>query len=289
VFTGRVTRNQFFISILLFSLLLWLALAFPIRHALSHSWGLLVAGFPIVLILYSGWAYHFLFRSSLSPRVYIVESLIGIVSYAPFTMQPDLLFATASPLSATQNIPTFFNSIFAVMILLISFFWAYRNAHHHTPRVGSGSSTEASWLTLDLDLDEHAFLSPPGMRRLTPLFIAFSALGGTLLLLALVDVGDVNSDTQKALIVRTCSMAITIIIYSLLGASLAEALCLITIEKHQAKGPLRVYDFDERLKWRHDYVKYHLPAPIRKLNLRLFNQHVEAYERLQNEVKSSRT
>ncbi len=43
------------------------------------------------------------------------------------------------------------------------------------------------------------------------------------------------------------------------------------------------------MKWRHDYVKYHLPAPIRKLNLRLFNQHVEAYERLQNEVKSSRT
>ncbi|WP_138519433.1 hypothetical protein [Limnobacter alexandrii] len=289
MFTGRVTRNQFFISILLFSSLLWLALAFPIRHVLGYSWGVLAAGFPIVLIFYSGWAYHFLFRSSLSPRVYIVESLIGIATYTPFTMQPDLLFATADSLTAIQNIPTFFNSTFAVMVLLISFFWASRSASQHTPKVGSSSSSEASWLTLDLDLDEHTYLSPPGMKRLTPLFIAFSALGGALLLLALMDVGEVNSDTQKALIVRTCSMAITIIIYSLLGASLAEALCLIKIEKHQAKGPLRVYDFDERLKWRHDYVKYHLPAPIRKLNLRLFNQHVEAYERLQKQIKSSRT
>jgi len=289
VFTGRVTRNQFFISILLFSSLLWLALAFPIRHALGYSWGVLVAGFPIVLILYSGWAYHFLFRSSLSPRVYIVESLIGIVTYAPFTMQPDLLFATAGPLAATQNISTHLNSIFAVMVLLISFFWAYRRAHHHTPRVGSGSGSEAEWLTLDLDLDEHAYLSPPGIKRLTPLLIAFSALGGVLLLLAYMDLGDINSDAQKVLLMRTCSMAITIIVYSLMGASLAEALCLINIERRQAKGPLRVYDFDERLKWRHDYVKYHLPAPIRKLNLRLFNQHVEAYERLQNKVKSSRT
>ena len=289
MFTGRVTRNQFFISILLFSSLLWIALAFPIRHALGLSWGVLVAGFPMVLILYSGWAYHFLFRSSLSPRVYIVESLIGIVTYAPFTMQPDLLLATAGPPAATQNIFTHLNSIFAVMVLLISFFWAYRRAHHHTPRVGSSSGSVAEWLTLDLDLDEHAYLSPPGMKRLTPLFIAFSALGGVLLLVTYMDLGDVNSDTQKVLLIRTCSMAITIIVYSLLGASLAEALCLINIEKRQAKGPLRVYDFDERLKWRHDYVKYHLPAPIRKLNLRLFNQHVEAYERLQNKVKSSRT
>ncbi|MFP5483817.1 MAG: hypothetical protein ACLGGW_11135, partial [Gammaproteobacteria bacterium] len=69
-------------------------------------------------------------------------------------MQPDLLFATAGPLAATQNISTHLNSIFAVMVLLISFFWAYRRAHHHTPRVGSGSGSEAEWLTLDLDLDE---------------------------------------------------------------------------------------------------------------------------------------
>lgn len=246
-------------------------------------------GFPIVLILYSGWAYHFLFRSNLSPRVYIVESLIGIVTYAPFTMQPDLLLATAGPLAATQNISTHLNSIFAVIVLLISFFWAFLNARHQTPRGGGGGDPEASWLTLDLDLDEHAYLSPPGIKRLTPLLIAFSALGGVLLLLAYMDLGNINSDAQKVLLMRTCSMAITIIVYSLMGASLAEALCLINIERHQAKGPLRVYDFDKRLKWRHDYVKYHLPAPIRKLNLRLFNQHVEAYERLQNKVKSSRT
>jgi hypothetical protein len=289
VFTGRVTRNQFFISILLFSSLLWIAFAFPVRHALGYSWAALVMGFPIVLILYSGWAYHFLFRSNLSPRAYIVESLIGIATFSPLTMQPDLLLATAGPLAATQNISTYLNSIFAVMVLLISFFWAYRRAHHHTPRVGSSSGSVAEWLTLDLDLDEHAYLSPPGIKRLTPLFIAFSALGGVLLLVTYMDLGDVNSDTQKVLLIRTCSMAITIIVYSLLGASLAEALCLINIEKRQAKRPLRVYDFDERPKWRHDYVKYHLPAPIRKLNLRLFNQHVEAYERLQNEVKSSRT
>lgn len=171
------------------------------RNALSYSWGVLVAGFPMVLILYSGWAYHFLFRSSLSPRVYIVESLIGIVTYAPFTMQPDLLLATASPLAATQNISTYLNSIFAVMVLLISFFWAYRRAHHHTPRVGSSSGSVAEWLTLDLDLDEHAYLSPPGMKRLTPLFIAFSALGGVLLLVTYMDLGDVNSDTDRKSVV----------------------------------------------------------------------------------------
>ncbi len=289
MFTGRVTRNQFFISILLFSSLLWFALAFPIRHALGYSWGVLAAGFPVVLILYSGWAYHFLFRSSLSPRVYIVESLIGIASYAPFTMQPDLLFAAADSLTAAQNIPTFFNSTFAVMVLLISFFWASRSARQHHSRVGSSSGFDASWLTLDLNLDEHAYLSPPGMKRLTPLFISFSVLGSLMLLLAYINLNDVNSDIQKALLVRTCSMAMTIIVYSLLGASLAEALCLIKIERQQAKGPLQVYDFDERLKWRHDYVKYHLPWPLRKLNLRLFNQHVEAYEQLQAQVKTSRT
>ncbi len=74
-----------------------------------------------------------------------------------------------------------------------------------------------------------------------------------------------------------------------MGIALGEAIRLIELERLMGRGSFKLYDFEKRLLWRHDYVKYHLPSPIRKLNLRLFNQHVEAYQRFQKEVKTSRT
>jgi len=98
-------------------------------------------------------------------------------------------------------------------------------------------------------------------------------------------VADLKEDLKLISLLGMCSM----ILCYLCGLVFGEGIRLIQIERYLNKGKFEIEGLEHLKRWRHDYVKYHLPAPIRKLNLRLFNQHVEAYERLQNEVKSSRT
>lgn len=291
MFTGRVLFNDFVFSTLLAGLMLWISIAFPMHIALDFSWSSLFIGLPVVLIFYFHWNFHFHFTLDPSPAVFICQAILGVTMFLILTSHLDLMLTHfgENPIRK-DSVDAILNSLYSFTVVVVGGICGYVNAFLKSPSLNIPKNAVASWWTTDLDLNEHAYLSPPGVSRLKPLFIGFGGVALILVAPLLLDaVSTFNPETIKLLILRLAAMGLTLIVYTVLAVSVGEAIRLIQLERQIGKGSFKLYDFDKRLKWRHDYVKYHLPSPIRKLNLRLFNQHVEAYERLQTKVKSSRT
>jgi hypothetical protein len=290
MFTGRVAFNDFILSTFLVGSILWLGIALPLHIFASISWTSLFAFLPVLLTAYFLWNYLFYFKFNLTLTVFIWQAVLGLTALMPFTVHLDLLLTHYGehPISS-DSFDAILNTSYAATVLFVGGALGYLNAFLKSPSLDNPEKKVASWWTIDVDLNEHAYLSPPKFSRLNLLFIGFGAFA--VILLTPLIFQSLSTESAKSimmLLMRLCTMGITLIVYTVLAASVGEAIRLIQLQRRIGNGPFKIYDFDERLKWRHDYVKYHLPAPIRKLNLRLFNQHVEAYERLQKTNKASR-
>jgi hypothetical protein len=181
-----------------------------------------------------------------------------------------------------------FNAWHACAVAIIGFVWGYWDSLIQIQRYKERPVEPLRLATLNVYFSDHSFDAPDQHDNLWPFALALTA--ASLVLVCLFLLPSISSDISdlRILLVRMACMIPTGFYYGVMFLFLGQAVHLIAFERTTACS-LKLRDFDERLKWRHDYVKYHLPAPIRKLNLRLFNQHVEAYERLQKEIKTSRT
>lgn len=182
----------------------------------------------------------------------------------------------------------FVNPNFALLVLLTSTLGAYAIARNRSDQQSLRSYSTIEWTLLTIDIKNRTFGSMKNLPFIHWLYWPLCLLGAIYLwwfINKFADQPGLISNVQIIAIVQMNTMILTYRVGLLLG----EGLRLIQIEKMTPGTQFHLENFDEFMKWRHDYVKHHLPTPIRKLNLRLFNQHVEAYERLQNGVKSSRT
>ncbi|HEX4880235.1 MAG TPA: hypothetical protein VFV39_10355 [Limnobacter sp.] len=278
MFTSRVMFNDFFFSSMLASLMLWITLAFPLHVGMHVAWTHLGLIFPVVYGTYLVWNYFYFFKSTLPVGVFITQAILGVACYIPFCFFVDMVIYLYRPVLPRDQISAI-NSLFSSLVLFFGITIGYLNAKRKTPGFKNKAPESVTWISADVDLTKHAYFSPQGISRFTPLLLTFGGIGFIFILPVIELVLQGVEGAGQELTLRIACMTITLILYTYFAVSIGEAIRLIQIERSLGKGPLQVYDFDLRLKWRHDYVKYHLPTPIRKLNLRLFNQHVEAYER----------
>ncbi|HEX4880365.1 MAG TPA: hypothetical protein VFV39_11005 [Limnobacter sp.] len=131
---------------------------------------------------------------------------------------------------------------------------------------------------MNIYFSDYSFEARDRPKGLTSLAVVLSITGLMMLQLLVVPSTSTEDIEVKRLIGTVGAMIPSGFFWGLTFMTLGQVAHLFAFEKKAAKQ-FTLKNFDLRLKWRHDYVKYHLPTPIRKLNLRLFNQHVEAYER----------
>lgn len=290
MFTGRVLFNDFILSTLLFSLMMWLSVALPFQLWLDWSWPSSLASVVVILGLVSIWMYLFHFKLQLDPVHFVIQSALGLLGFSLFTIHPDLFLKKfGDEVHRPNEWFEYIGLIYSVIVLTTSFICGWICSRTHQLPTINNQHEPCKWLSADIDLNNMTYGSPAGMARLRSLFVVFFLIGVILVFGVIIPKSEVNQQGFQLLALRVFPMGLSLILLTNFGVSLAEASRLIQLERNLGRGSFKLLDFDERLKWRHDYVKHHLPAPIRKLNLRLFNQHVEAYERLQKEIKTSRT
>lgn len=290
MFTGRVLFNDFIFSTLLFSLMMWLSVALPFQLWLDWSWQVSLVSVTLTFGLSSIWMFLFHFKLQLDPVHFLIQAALGLLVFSLFTIHPDLLLKKlGTEVYRPNEWFEYIGLMYSLIVLSTSFIWGWICSKTPQPPTINNQHEPCKWLSADVDLNNMTFGSPNGMARLRSLFVIFFLIGMILAFAVIIPKLEVNQEGFQLLALRVFPMGLTLILVTNFGVGLAEALRLVQLERNLGRGRFKLCDFDKRLKWRHDYVKYHLPNPIRKLNLRLFNQHVEAYERLQKEVKTSRT
>ena len=175
------------------------------------------------------------------------------------------------------------------------FIWNHKRVYRslpHLPRAGTEPANQTQetlcLMTFNVFLSDHSFEPKEEIRGIWMLVISLVLVGFVMICFVVLPTISVTTQDLKMLIAKIAAMIPTGFIVGAIFLFLGQAIHLIKLERKSGRT-LELRDFNERLRWRHDYVKYHMPAPVRKLNLRLFNQHVETYERLQKQTKASRT
>lgn len=246
--------------------------------------------FCICLIPASIFCYHLIFKFEITTRQLIFINCIGIFTFSIITFQFDFIpYSHDEPIITSNWILERKFFIFSLISLLASMVSAYIHAVRvlkDTPYLKT-KNIELWHLQLFPESNTHDFWITP--KRIWQLLFALTTIGGTILYLAITSMDETHPRFIHFVTTHSIIFLLILILHTLAGITLGESIAVATLEKKLAISPSIYCDMDVRIKWRHDYVKYHLPVPIRKLNLRLFNQHVEAYERLQKQVKSSRT
>ena len=283
------THNRF-VSVVISSSFLWLIAEVPFLF--NTDWSVtdvLVAtlfnlAFSFVLF------YWWLFGDNRPIRTIVIFHMALLAIMHPFIIgihHWDIVGGSGNMLSLQRCIE-FVNLNFGILVLIVSTLAAYTIAKKKSDAQSLRSYSSLEWTLLTLNMKNHTFGSMKNLPFIHSVYWPLCVVGGVYLLWFMNEFADYPTLISNVKIMAIVQMVAMILVYRV-GLVLGEGLRLIQIERMIPGAKFHLDNFEEFLKWRHDYVKYHLPAPIRKLNLRLFNQHVEAYERLQQEVKISRT
>lgn len=225
--------------------------------------------------------YQVIFVYELKPHQLVYCSIIGLWGTSMLTFQFDFLVAYKNYIP-TQP-PGYLDwkfLIFNCVVLAVCSVGAYLNsARKLSPETyAKGDEIELWQFTLcpksgtyDIDLQPRKF---PG------LIVVLAFLSFILIWFVENSIPPDHPKYLRYLVFNLCSVGMTMIIGVFAGVTIGESLYMIYFQRKQAIPSFVYCDMKTRMKWRHDYVKYHLPAPIRRLNLKLFNQHVQAYEQL---------
>ncbi|MCR2746124.1 hypothetical protein [Limnobacter parvus] len=279
----------FFGGVFSLSFLLLIA-ATPLYTATWMSTGIFLCLF-IGIILFSFFVcYQWVFVSKRPVKATMLEFATLLAALHPFAFGIHYWdpLTDHSKLIQTTHWWENINLVFGIGVLLITTAVAYAIAYSKSDKASLETYSNLEWSIFQIDLRTRKY----GRRKNFPII---HTLYWPLILTGVFYISwfanqyahtaDLKEDLKLISLIGMCSM----ILCYLCGLVFGEGIRLIQIERYLNKGKFGIEGLEHLLRWRHDYVKYHLPTPIRKLNLRLFNQHVEAYERLQNKVKTSRT
>lgn len=279
----------FFGGIFSLSFLLLIA-ATPILMSDWMTSGLFL-GLFIGVILFSFIAcYRWVFVSKRPAKAMMLEFGTLLITLHPFVFGihhwPPL--TEGSELIQTSNWWENINLVFGLVVLFITTCVAYGIAYSRSDKESLRKYSNIEWTLFQVEPGTGKYSRFKNFPIIHSLYWPLIFLGVFYVLWFsnhFSHVEELNEDLKLISLFGMCAM----ILCYLCGLAFGEGIRLIQIERDLNRGKFEIAGFEHLIRWRHDYVKYHLPAPIRKLNLRLFNQHVEAYERLQNKVKSSRT
>lgn len=268
-----------------FSLSFLIAIGFAPVIASDWATPTVLLGLLICIVAFSALAcYQWLFvskrpvTSTMNEYVILLTTLhpfaFGIHHWTPLTKNSQLI----ETMNWWENI----NLVFGIAVLLISSTAAYSIARNKSNAYSTNSSQRLEWTLFYVDLQTCKYGRLRNFPILHKLFWPL-AFGGIVYLawfaISYSHPEHIREDLKLIVLIGICSMMLCY----LTGLVIGEGIRLIQLEQQLGKDKFEIDGFEHLLRWRHDYVKYHLPAQIRKLNLRLFNQHIEAYERLQNE------
>lgn len=244
--------------------------------------------YTATIVLAVAGMYLLLFRVSKMKIIYSVGLIFLLLPSSFLVVFPELIVRAMGSWVFDTDQVKYFNAWYAVVIACISFAWAYWDSHIQLQRYKEQPTDPVCFMTLHVFLTDYTFEAKEESRGIWKLGILIGLASTVMFCVFVLPTLSTNVEDIRIGLVKAAVMVPTGFLLGGLFLFLGQALHLIQLERKTGQS-FEPRNFEERLRWRHDYVKYHLPAPIRKLNLRLFNQHVEAYERLQNEVKTSRT
>lgn len=279
--------NDFFTSSFCLAFFYAYGVVVPLAYLFDLSEQAITALFATVSLLVISVLYYVVFVA----QVNIANALklsIFILPITCLTTFPEVLGMVLDAPIFLSNESRYFNSWYALAVATISYIWALidTNVQINKGKVDIRKPIEL-W-TINVYLADHSFEDRDKQKSLTALVITWVLIGVMMIYVFVLPTITTEPDDLKLLLAKVGAMIPTAALVGILFMFMGQASSVMRLER-ELGNPLTFRNHHLRMKWRHDYVKYHLPAPIRKLNLRLFNQHVEAYERLQNEVKSSRT
>lgn len=220
-----------------------------------------------------------MFHSRRSPQATFIKTLVLLVSLYPFVFGiqwwgPLTEMSRTIPLANWfENLSAVFAGVVVITTTVVSYFIACRRSSES--QLNSGKPI--NWTLFQVDPTQLTYGRIRNFPIIHSLYWPLTGFG-------LLYLGWYLSfhATHQHLIDQVKLIAISGLITMILGyiegLACGECLRMIQLAYRWKRGPFYVAGQDDLVKWRHDYVKYHLPAPIRMLNLRLFNQHVEAYE-----------
>ena len=279
--------NDFFTSSLCLSFFYAFGVTTPLALFLNWSSQMAVALFATVMLLIFWGMYYVAFVGQVSVS-FAAKLCIFSLPVTCFTAVPEILGRLIDAPKLFNNESLYFNAWFAAVIALISYVWAYIDTNSQLNENSVQGKDPVELWTVNVYLSDHSFEDRERQKSLRPLVITWTLVGFIMVLALVLPTISAESSDIKLLTAKIGAMIPTAALIGITFLFLGQATRVIQLER-KIGMPLIFRNYDLRLQWRHDYVKYHLPAPIRKLNLRFFNQHVEAYERLQREVKTSRT
>lgn len=279
----------FFGGIFSLSFLLLIA-ATPILMASWMTTGVFLCLFIGIFLSSSITCYRWVFVSKRPVKAMMLEFgtvlitlhpfVFGVHHWSPLTDSSDLIQTS----HWWENI----NLVFGLGVLFITTCVAYAIAYSRSDEDSLKRYSNLEWTLFNIDLRTVKYRRLKNFPIIHTLYWPLILLGTFYVLWfrnRFSHVAELNEDLKLIFLFGMCAM----ILCYLCGLAFGEGVRLIQIERFLNRGKFEIADLEHLMRWRHDYVKYHLPAPIRKLNLRLFNQHVEAYKRLQKQIKSSRT
>lgn len=279
--------NDFFTSSFCLAFFYAYGVVVPLSYLFDFSGQATIALFATVSLLVISVLYYVVFVA----QVNIANALklsIFILPISCLTTFPEVLGMVLDAPIFLSSESRYFNSWYALAVATISYIWALIDTNVQINKGKADIRKPIELWTINVYLADHSFEDKDKQKSLTALVITWVLIGVMMIYVFVLPTITTEPDDLKLLLAKVGAMIPTAALVGILFMFMGQASSVMRLER-ELGNPLTFRNHHLRMKWRHDYVKYHLPAPIRKLNLRLFNQHVEAYERLQNKVKSSRT
>lgn len=279
--------NDFFTSSFCLAFFYAFGVVIPLSFLFDFSTQITLALFVTVIFLVISGVYYVVFVAQVTMSNTAKLSML-ILPTACLTAFPEVLGMLLDAPIFLSNESRYFNAWYALAVAVISYTWALIDTNLQFKKNSTNIQNPIELWTINIYLADHSFEEKDKQRSLTALVTTWVLIGLVMACAFLLPTITTEPDDLKLLLAKVGAMIPTAALVGILFMFMGQATRVMQLERKIGK-PLTFRNYHLRLKWRHDYVKYHLPVPIRKLNLRLFNQHVEAYERLQKQVKSSRT
>ena len=276
--------NDFFSSSVCLAFFYAYGVVTPLSLLLNCPAQIIFLLFAIAMILTVWGMYHVAFVSPVNISFAAKLSIFSLPVVCLPTF-PEVLGKLIDSPKLFSNESLYFNASYALVIAVLSYVWAFIDTNHQFNKNAAPNRNRIELWTVNIYLSDHSFEDLEQQRNLKALVSSWLLVGIVMVCTLVLPTISSEVDDLKLLIAKIGAMIPTAALIGINFLYLGQATRIVQFER-KIGIPLSFRNYPMRMKWRHDYVKYHLPAPIRKLNLRLFNQHVEAYERLQQEVKT---
>jgi len=278
--------NDFFTSSFCLAFFYAYGVVIPLSYLFDFSALATTALFATVILLVISVFYYIVFIAQVNISNALKLSIF-ILPTTCLTTFPEVLGMVLGAPIFLSNESRYFNFWYALAIAAISYIWALIDTNIQINKSNADIQKPIELWTINIYLADHSFEDRDKQKSLSALVTTWVLVGVIMIYVFVFPTITAESDDLKLLMAKVGAMIPTAALVGILFMFMGQATRVIRLERELGK-PLAFRNHHLRMKWRHDYIKYHLPTPIRKLNLRLFNQHVEAYEHLQNKAKSSR-